>query len=38
VSGASNKGIEVDKVKVDLIANFPLPTCVKEIRYFRSPS
>ena len=30
----SSDGIEVDKAKIDLIANFPLPTCVKDVRYF----
>lgn len=28
----SNEGIEVDKVKVDLISNLPLPKTVKEVR------
>ena len=30
----SHDGIEVDKPKIDLIANLPLPTCVKDIRPF----
>jgi len=30
----SSEGIEVDKAKVDLNANLPLLTCVKDIRYF----
>ena len=30
----SSEGIEVDKAKVDLIANLPHPTCVKDIRSF----
>ena len=30
----SSDGIEVDKAKIDLIANLPPPTCVKDIRYF----
>lgn len=37
VSGhiVSEKGIEVDKAKVDLIANLLTPTCVKDIRSFK---
>jgi len=30
----SKKGIEVDKAKVDLIANLPLPSYVKQVRSF----
>ena len=30
----SSEAIEIDKVKVDRIANLPLPTCVKDIRSF----
>ena len=30
----SSKGIEVDKAKIDLIANLPTPKCVKDIRSF----
>ena len=30
----SHKGIEVDKSKIDLIANLPIPKTVKEIRSF----
>ncbi|KAI5317312.1 hypothetical protein L3X38_037019 [Prunus dulcis] len=30
----SNKGIEVDKAKIDLIASMPSPTSVKEVRFF----
>jgi len=30
----SSEGIEVDKAKVDLIANFLLPTSMKDIRSF----
>jgi len=30
----STEGIEVDKVKMDLIANLPLPTYVKDIQSF----
>jgi len=30
----SSEGIEVDRAKVDFIANLPLPTCVKDIRSF----
>ena len=30
----SHDGIEVDKAKIDLIANLPPPTCVKDIRLF----
>ena len=30
----SNEGIDVDKVKVDLIANLPLSTCVKDVQSF----
>jgi len=30
----SNKGIEVDKAKVDLITHLTLTTCVKDIRSF----
>ena len=30
----SHDGIEVDKAKIDLIANLPPPTCVKDIRSF----
>jgi hypothetical protein len=30
----SQRGIEVDKVKVDLISNLPAPRTVKEIRSF----
>ena len=30
----SNKGIEVDKAKVELISNLPTPKCVKDIRSF----
>jgi len=30
----SHNGIEVDKVKIDLIANFSPPTCVEDIRSF----
>jgi len=30
----SSEGIKVDKAKVDLNANLPLLTCLKDIRYF----
>lgn len=30
----SNKGIEVDKTKIDLIAKMPPRTLVKGVRYF----
>jgi len=30
----SQNGIEVDKEKIDLIANLPPPTCVKDIGHF----
>jgi len=30
----SQNGIEVDKAKIDSIANLPPPTCVKDIRSF----
>ena len=30
----SNKGIEVDKAKVELISKLPSPTNVKEVRQF----
>ena len=30
----SKEGIEVDKVKVELISNLPTPKCVKDIRSF----
>ena len=30
----SNRGIEVDKAKIEVIANLPHPKCVKEIRNF----
>jgi hypothetical protein len=30
----SYRGIEVDKAKVDLISNLPLPHMVKEVRSF----
>ena len=30
----SNKGIEVDKAKVEFIAKLPLPTSVKAVRQF----
>ena len=30
----SAKGIEVDKSKIDLVHSLPLPTSVKEVRYF----
>ena len=30
----SHVGIKVNKVKIDLIANLPPPTCVKNIRSF----
>jgi hypothetical protein len=30
----SHRGIEVDKAKVDLISNLPLPRMVKEVRSF----
>ena len=30
----SRKGIEVDKEKVELISNLPIPKCVKDIRSF----
>ena len=30
----SRKGIEVDKVKIDVIAKLPIPKCVKDIRSF----
>lgn len=30
----SNKGIEVDKAKIDVIANLPIPNSVKDIRSF----
>ena len=30
----SKKGIEVDKAKVELISNLPIPKCVKDIRSF----
>ena len=38
VSGhiVSQKEIEVDKSKIELIANLPTPKCVKDIRSFRS--
>jgi hypothetical protein len=34
VHAISHRGIEVDKVKVDLISNLPPPCTVKEIRSF----
>ena len=30
----SSEDIEAEKVKVDLIGNLPLPTCVNDVRYF----
>ena len=30
----SKKGIDVDKAKVDLIANLPVPSSVKQVRSF----
>ena len=30
----SSKGIEVDKVKLDLISNIPPPKTIREVRYF----
>ena len=30
----SQKGIEVDKAKVDLISNMPVPSSVKQVRSF----
>ena len=30
----SSKGIEVDKAKIDVIAKFPMPKCVKDIQSF----
>ncbi|XP_058192106.1 uncharacterized protein LOC131309500 [Rhododendron vialii] len=30
----SSKGIEVDKSKIDLIANLPTPKCIKDVRSF----
>ena len=30
----SSDGIEVDKAKIDLIANLPPLTCVKDVRSF----
>ena len=30
----SREGIELDKVKVELISNLPTPKCVKDIRSF----
>ena len=30
----SSESVEVDKVKVDLIENLPLLTCMKEVRSF----
>jgi len=30
----SKKGIEVDKAKIDIIANLPIPKCVKDTRSF----
>jgi len=30
----SSEGLEVDKVKVDLIVNLPLPTYVKDVQSF----
>ena len=30
----SQNGIEVDKAKINLTANLPPPTCVKDIRSF----
>ena len=30
----SNKGIEVDRATIEVIAKLPMPTCVKDIRSF----
>jgi len=30
----STDGLEVDKAKIDMIANPPSPTCVKDVRSF----
>lgn len=30
----SNKGIEVDPAKIDVISHFPCPSCVREVRSF----
>jgi len=30
----SRKGIEIDKVKIDVIAKLPVPKCMKDIRSF----
>ena len=30
----SNRGIEVDKAKIEVIGSFPPPKCVKDIRSF----
>ena len=30
----SSRGIEVDKSKIDLISNLPIPKCVKDVRSF----
>ena len=30
----SKKGTEVDKAKIDMISNFPVPTSVKQVRSF----
>ena len=30
----SRKGIEVDKVKINVIAKVPMPKCVRDIRSF----
>ena len=30
----SGDGVEVDKAKIDLIANLPSPTCFKDVRSF----
>ena len=30
----SSKGIEVDKSKINLVHSLPLPTSVREVRYF----
>jgi len=30
----SHDGIEVDRAKIDFIANLPPPTCVKDVRSF----
>ena len=31
----SRKGVEVDKVKVNLISNMPVPTSAKQVKSFR---